>query len=541
MKLITMIKLLGLLFLITLSYSKLAFTAQNLLGEVELIPKDIKTGGIGRYTVGSDGVLHFSFLLCYNRKNCPDVIFNNKYDQHYSDQLLFLYSEENTFEEAFSVLRKREIRCMGFNDCDPELGIHSYALDSDNFKTFLKLRSKSLEVNKDLSECGCSQKNFLSLMYNPSKAKTIFMGKYEYIKGKFYLAVEVGVNVKPSMIEIQPSKQSCNLEGSFFLSKYFIIHTNDVITGDEKSIPPINICNSIYDSDIDSKIKFRRSTDRDQNVNFSHNEVLNFVGDKLGKMNPKFFKIDKKSCEVNTNKLDSLINHPELVKSAFIGHYYLKDDEINFVITRPWVVKGSNYFEIDKKKIVDTPENSTGIPPDRSNRRLVTIFSDFNKPISNVFDRVKSYFSFFDRPTFKVIDLEKKYGVKTRSYLFLSSDDYEGFYKNSRNVYPLNYCTTELISLDSIHDKMGIYNFTGDVNPSWQFCETNDQCAKAENKCGKLKVGINKKYVNDYLKHLKEVKSLIGHYEFINICREDDKETTKEKVIESKCVENFCS
>lgn len=72
--------------------------------------------------------------------------------------------------------------------------------------------------------------------------------------------------------------------------------------------------------------------------------------------------------------------------------------------------------------------------------------------------------------------------------------------------------------------------FVGEINPSWQFCESDNECMRSKNMCGSL-IGVNKKYEKHYLDFLKTNKLKLD-------C---SKESTKTKTAESKCVENFCS
>jgi hypothetical protein len=73
-------------------------------------------------------------------------------------------------------------------------------------------------------------------------------------------------------------------------------------------------------------------------------------------------------------------------------------------------------------------------------------------------------------------------------------------------------------------------DFVGEINPSWQFCESDNECVQSKNQCGKP-IGVNKKYQKKYLDFLKTKK----------IKTECSKEAQASKSGESKCGENFCS
>jgi hypothetical protein len=96
----------------------------------------------------------------------------------------------------------------------------------------------------------------------------------------------------------------------------------------------------------------------------------------------------------------------------------------------------------------------------------------------------------------------------------------------------------EVISIKQEFVKKAIYklaykkDFVGEINPSWQFCESDNECILSKNQCGKL-IGVNKKYQQDYLDFLKTkiVK---------NDCSKEVP-TQSGKSNEIKCIENFCS
>ena len=60
------------------------------------------------------------------------------------------------------------------------------------------------------------------------------------------------------------------------------------------------------------------------------------------------------------------------------------------------------------------------------------------------------------------------------------------------------------------------------INPSWQFCESDNQCVKAGSKCS---ISLNKDYVSQFNTLLKTV---------------NDTHCNANKIVTSKCVEWFC-
>jgi hypothetical protein len=75
-------------------------------------------------------------------------------------------------------------------------------------------------------------------------------------------------------------------------------------------------------------------------------------------------------------------------------------------------------------------------------------------------------------------------------------------------------------------------DFYGEINPSWQFCESDNVCVQSKNQCGKP-IGVNKKYQNQNLDFLK-----------LKLIKTDCTKLAEDKKIkpnQSKCMENFCS
>lgn len=72
-------------------------------------------------------------------------------------------------------------------------------------------------------------------------------------------------------------------------------------------------------------------------------------------------------------------------------------------------------------------------------------------------------------------------------------------------------------------------DFIGEINPSWQFCETDLECVQAKNQCGNL-IGVNTEYEKDYLNFIKFKKLKV-----------DCSKSEISKASASKCLENFCS
>lgn len=93
----------------------------------------------------------------------------------------------------------------------------------------------------------------------------------------------------------------------------------------------------------------------------------------------------------------------------------------------------------------------------------------------------------------------------------------------------------QIIPLNSAEAKEAILKyadrkeFIGDINPSWQFCETDNDCVQSRNQCGSL-IGINKNYQKNYSAFLKTRNF------------DCSKETSDQigKTYVPKCRESFC-
>ncbi|MGZ3789442.1 MAG: hypothetical protein ACXVLQ_13015 [Bacteriovorax sp.] len=75
-------------------------------------------------------------------------------------------------------------------------------------------------------------------------------------------------------------------------------------------------------------------------------------------------------------------------------------------------------------------------------------------------------------------------------------------------------------------------DFVGEINPSWQYCESDIECIQSKNWCGRL-IGVNKKYQKDYMDFLKSKLKKADCSKDVPI--------QAGKAADSKCVENFCS
>lgn len=73
-------------------------------------------------------------------------------------------------------------------------------------------------------------------------------------------------------------------------------------------------------------------------------------------------------------------------------------------------------------------------------------------------------------------------------------------------------------------------NFDGKMNPSWQFCKSDDDCVHVLDHC-KEKVGINKKYREIFSSNLKNLSPN-------TICKTEFKKSNLESL---KCMDSFCS
>lgn len=122
----------------------------------------------------------------------------------------------------------------------------------------------------------------------------------------------------------------------------------------------------------------------------------------------------------------------------------------------------------------------------------------------------------------------KKMGVTGQKYFLYMSKEAED---KEKYIGPmvLNLLKDSKLTIEKFAKKR---DFTGIINPSWQFCESDIECVKSKNQCGK-QIGINKKYEKDYLSFLKQKK-------YKTDC---SKSVTAELATsnDTKCVENFCS
>lgn len=112
----------------------------------------------------------------------------------------------------------------------------------------------------------------------------------------------------------------------------------------------------------------------------------------------------------------------------------------------------------------------------------------------------------------------KRSQIPDKTYLYIGNNSVQ-------YTIPINIAKPLLNKLSKIK------NFWGDINPSWQFCETDTECRVVSNKCGK-KIGVNEKYETDYLNFLKSNEAMK-----IDCKKEDGK---KEALIKKKCVDYFC-
>ena len=129
-------------------------------------------------------------------------------------------------------------------------------------------------------------------------------------------------------------------------------------------------------------------------------------------------------------------------------------------------------------------------------------------------------------------DSSTKRGIVGESYLFYSIE------KTNINGELNSSSYIGLITLKSLKAKEVITklaskkDFVGEINPSWQFCESDKECIQSKKQCGKP-IGVNKNYQKDYLDFLKTKKIKIE-------CSKNNSVQTGKPSI-SKCVENFCS
>jgi hypothetical protein len=74
----------------------------------------------------------------------------------------------------------------------------------------------------------------------------------------------------------------------------------------------------------------------------------------------------------------------------------------------------------------------------------------------------------------------------------------------------------------------GKKDFPGEINPSWQYCESDKECTQTKNKCEKS-IAVNRRYKNVFLDFLKTSE------------RKWNCSKKEEAKVIGKCVENYCS
>jgi hypothetical protein len=96
---------------------------------------------------------------------------------------------------------------------------------------------------------------------------------------------------------------------------------------------------------------------------------------------------------------------------------------------------------------------------------------------------------------------------------------------------------SNIIPFDSLHAKATILkfakinNFVGEINPSWQFCEADNECIQVKNQCGNT-IGINKDFSLNYFEFLKSKK-------IANECSKS--KSVKNEIGKPECIDNFCN
>lgn len=119
----------------------------------------------------------------------------------------------------------------------------------------------------------------------------------------------------------------------------------------------------------------------------------------------------------------------------------------------------------------------------------------------------------------------QKAGIKGMKYIFFSVNKTD----NKGNLKPGLSTVRSLRASEEIITKLaGIKKFFGEINPSWQFCEYDNECMLSKNQCGNT-IGVNKKYEKDYLSFLKTKKGKI-----------DCSKVEMPKSRTLKCVGSFC-
>jgi hypothetical protein len=96
------------------------------------------------------------------------------------------------------------------------------------------------------------------------------------------------------------------------------------------------------------------------------------------------------------------------------------------------------------------------------------------------------------------------------------------------NIIPINSSESKEVILKFASSN----NFIGEINPSWQYCESDNECVQVENQCGKS-IGVNKNFKVNYLEFLKSKK-------FKRECS-NASSSQNEKSENPKCIDNFCN
>jgi hypothetical protein len=118
---------------------------------------------------------------------------------------------------------------------------------------------------------------------------------------------------------------------------------------------------------------------------------------------------------------------------------------------------------------------------------------------------------------------------ETNIYASVNETNSNGILKNGMSeVVPATYEKAQMAI-----EKLALRNdFIGEINPSWEFCESDGECIKINNRCGNP-IAVNKKYQKNYLDFLKSKKIKFE-------CSQMQKTRTESKDV-PKCIENYCS
>lgn len=129
---------------------------------------------------------------------------------------------------------------------------------------------------------------------------------------------------------------------------------------------------------------------------------------------------------------------------------------------------------------------------------------------------------------------ENKKGIVGKKYLLYMTKEARYEEVQSKDQYKfIGHLVIELLqdakaTIEKFSEKK---DFVGEINPSWQFCESDKECVQAKNQCGKL-IAVNKKYQKDYLNFLKTNKIKVDCSKEIQTQASCNKE--------SKCIDFFC-